>query len=76
MRDNFDPSGAGAIRIPVRVKNGRIVYFYDNCTIDLKEGTIGELAIPDYAIKDQDLRSRLSTKTTSKLLGSGTKLLA
>ncbi len=38
--------------IPVRVVKGRITYFYDGKTLDLEDGAIGDLILPEQYVKD------------------------
>lgn len=63
------------IKIPVRVVNGSIGFFYDGKMPDLTEGVIGELILPDYAVKDEDLRARLQAEFVAEVIPTGSPLL-
>lgn len=70
---------AKTVRIPVRVKDGEIEYFYEENTSFLKkikDGTIMELIVPEYALQDKELTHKLNTEHEVFFLPKGTVLLA
>lgn len=67
------------VHIPVRVKDGDIEYFYEDNTSFLKQisdGTIMEIIVPEYALKDKELAKKLSKENEVLILSKGTVLLA
>lgn len=45
--------GERTVRIPVKVVNKQLKYFYGGDLPELKEGVIGELILPEYSVKDK-----------------------
>jgi len=63
------------INIPVHIVNGKIEYYYEDGLIpEIKDGTICELIVPAYSLKDKKLREKLSQEKRMKLLDKGHKL--
>ena len=67
------------VRIPGRIKNGGIEYFYDGnkSVLDkIKNGTFIELIVPENALQDKELANKLNTEQKVFFLPKGTVLLA
>lgn len=43
---------AKTVKIPVRIVNGQVKYFYGGNLPKIKDGIIGELILPEYGIVD------------------------
>lgn len=71
--DTFDSSNK-TISIPVRFVKGKIEYFYGGKLPKLKDGVIGELILPSYAVEDKKFLVNISKENIVDLLPSGTKL--
>ena len=50
--DTFDSLNK-TVSIPIRYANGKIEYFYGGKLPKLKDGVIGELILPAYAVEDK-----------------------
>ena len=53
-------SKAKTVVIPVEIKNGTINYLYDGPLPEIAENTVGELVVPEWAIKDKEVVGFLS----------------
>ena len=72
------PLGAGekTIRIPVRIRNdGNIEYFYGGELPEMREGTIGDLVVPEWSVADQSEVARLQQEHVVSLPDSGSEVL-
>ncbi|MBF0238126.1 MAG: hypothetical protein HQM12_10495 [SAR324 cluster bacterium] len=63
------------VKIPVKIVDGEIIFFYGDKTPKLKDGTIGELILPDYALLDNNLKSNLQQKKNIQMLEKGVTLM-
>jgi hypothetical protein len=64
------------IKIPVRVNNGKLEFFYGGKLPKLSDGTIGDLIVPSYALKDERKVKLLDREIEIKLMPAGTILMA
>jgi hypothetical protein len=62
--------------LPVRCRAGAIEFFYGGPLPTLEEGTIGELVVPMFALKNQSLLSALNGPSDVELFPERTTLLA
>src|SRR5258708_444076 len=62
------------IQLPVGVTNGKLELFYGGKIPQLKEGVIGELTVPAYALVDEAWRWILQEEHTDQVLPPGTDL--
>jgi hypothetical protein len=62
--------------VPVRIRNGRVEFFYGGDLPGLEEGTIGDLVVPAFALRDQALVGPLSNFLDVPVLPAGSVLLA
>lgn len=68
---------ARTVRLPVRIVDGRPAFFYgDGKLPKLKEGTVGDLILPAYAVLDERARDDLELEVEEQALPRGTRLLA
>jgi len=65
-----DPE-AKTVSIPVRVKDGQVVLFYGEQPPGLQEGTVGELVVPAFSVRDPVLQTTLNREMTLPLLDAG-----
>jgi len=64
-------------RIPFRVVNGQLVHFYDGTPIkDLSDGTVGDIVVNNYQIKDKARVSQYNSEQVVPFLPSNTLLIA
>lgn len=71
--DTFDSLNK-TVFIPIRYANGKIEYFYGGKLPKLKDGVIGELILPTYAVEDKKFLENISKEVIVDFLPSGTKL--
>ena len=71
--DTFDSLNK-TVSIPVRYTSGKIEYFYGGKLPKLKDGVIGELILPAYAVEDKKFLENISKEVIVDFLPSGTKL--
>lgn len=64
------------VKIPVRIVDGKPVFFYGGDLPKLKEGAIGDLVLPSYAVLDKDKLLHLEEEQECDFLPKGTRLLA
>ena len=69
--DRFEKS----VRIPVKVVNGEMKFFYGGDLPKLKEGTIGDLIVPSYAISDKRQLELLQMEKSEVFLPEGSTLM-
>lgn len=69
--DRFEKS----VRIPVKVVNGEMKFFYGGDLPKLKEGTIGDLIVPSYAISDKRQLELLQMEKSEVFLPKGSALM-
>ncbi len=60
--------------VRVKVENGEIREFYGR-KLSLKEGTVGELIVPRFAISDPKMKGDLANKKDMEIIPKDTKLL-
>lgn len=63
------------VRIPVRIVNGKVKYFYGGDLPDIKNISIGELIIPNYAVKDQRYLELAQMESTIELFPRKSSLM-
>jgi hypothetical protein len=68
-------TGDRSVRVPFKVVDGTLTYFYGGELPALAEGCIGELVVPARDITDLTERTRLERRQTAPLLPKGTHLL-
>jgi len=66
---------AKTVKIPIRIINGQIKYFYGGNLPSIKDGTIGELILPEYSITDYRILNALQSEDKVKILPSGTIIM-
>lgn len=71
--DTFDSLNK-TVSIPVRCIKGKIEYYYGKKLPKLKDGVIGELILPAYAVEDKKFLENISKEVIVDFLPSGTKL--
>jgi hypothetical protein len=64
------------VKIPIRIVGGKPVFFYGGELPRLKEGIIGDLVLPSYAVLDEDKLLHLEEELECAFLPKGTRLLA
>lgn len=62
--------------LPVRVRDGRVEFFYGGPLPALEEDTIGDLVVPAFSLKNQALLGPLSNHLDVPILPAGTRLMA
>jgi hypothetical protein len=65
---------AKTVRIPVKVVDGKLAYFYDRPVPLLKPGAIGEVVLPAYAVLNRDALQLLQAEQEILLFDAGTTL--
>ena len=64
-------------RIPFRVVDGQLVHFYDGTPIkDLSDGTVGDIVVNNYRIKDKARVNQYNSAQTVPFLAKDTLLIA
>ena len=61
-------------KIPIQVRDGQIQFYFDDSLPDLKEGIIGELVVPYYAVLDPKARKLFSEERKIPLFKKKTLL--
>jgi len=64
------------VLIPVRVVEGELKFFYGGPLPSLKEGTIGDLTVPEYTVENDFKLDLIRNKLRKPFLKKGTVLLA
>jgi len=64
------------VLIPVKIVDGKVEYFYGGPLPELKEGTIGDLLIPRYAVLNNNVLELLEKEEAVELLPLGSHLRA
>jgi len=59
------------VKIPVRIVDGQVRYFYGGELPKLREGAIGDLIVPAYAIQEADDLKRLQDEHIEEILPTG-----
>jgi len=62
------------VKIPIQVRAGQIEFYFDGPLPDLKEGIIGDLVLPYYAIGDAKMRKLFSEERKIPLFKKKTLL--
>ena len=62
------------IKIPIEIKKGNIEFYFEGPLPELKDGTLGDLLIPAYAVTNSNLRKLLSEERKIPLLKKDTIL--
>ncbi len=65
---------AKRVQVPVIVKDGVLVGFYTNKPVELKDGAIGDLIMPEWAVKEEDVRRKLTSERVELFLPKGTQV--
>jgi len=65
---------AKRVQVPVIVKDGVLVGFYTNKPVELKDGAIGDLIMPEWAVKEQDVLRKLTSERFELFLPKGTQV--
>ena len=63
------------VRIPFKIVDGTLKYFYGGELPELKEGSIGDLVVPPWAFADDADRARLEQESVEPLVPAKTMLL-
>lgn len=63
------------VRIPVRIVNGMVKYYYGGDLPDIKDHIIGDLILPDYSIKDDKFLSISQQKEDVEILPEGSIIM-
>lgn len=64
-----------SVRIPFKVVDGALKYFYGGKLPQLRDGTIGDLVVPHSSLLDSKERDRLEQERIELLLPAGTLIL-
>lgn len=70
--DRYDKT----VVIPAKYVNGKFQYFYGGYLPEFQDGTIIDLVVPEYAIKDTDFLKVLNTGHSEVLLPKGETIYA
>jgi hypothetical protein len=62
------------VKIPIQVRDGQIQFYFDGSLPDLKEGIIGDLVLPYYAVLDPKARKLFSEERKIPLFKKKTLL--
>lgn len=62
------------VKIPIQVRAGQIQFYFDGPMPDLKEGSIGDLVLPYYAVRDSKARKLFSEERKIPLFKKKTLL--
>jgi len=62
------------IKIPIEIKKGNVEFYFEGPLPELKDGTLGDLIIPAYAVTNSNLRNLLSEERKIPLLKKDTIL--
>lgn len=69
-------SSKKTVLIPTRVVNGELKFFYKGRLPEFMEGTIIDLIVPRFAIKDQEFIEKLESQEFKEILQKNDKLYA
>ena len=72
---NLSDSYKATVRIPIQVRKGAVTYFYGGSLPKLKDGCVGDLIVPRYAVEDEDAVRELTREETKIVLDSRTPIL-
>jgi hypothetical protein len=62
------------VKIPVRVRKGRVRFFYGGALPALKDDTIGDLVVPAWAVLDEGRRALLQEVEAVQALPAGVEI--
>jgi hypothetical protein len=68
-----DPS-LKTVKIPVKIKNGLIEFYFEGPLPEIENGTLGDLIVPSYSVKNPKLKKLLSEERKIPLLKKDTIL--
>lgn len=71
MFDNL----AKTIKIPIIINKGEVKFLYGGEMPEIDEGTVGDLILPEYSIKNKDMVKKLQENYIVELMGASAKLL-
>lgn len=63
------------IKIPIRINKGEVKFFFGGEMPEIADGTIGELLLPEYSVKNKEMVKKLQEKYSVELFGAGSELL-
>ena len=66
---------AKTVRIPVRIENGNIQYFYGGALPELKGVVIGDLVVPSHSVTNLELLKKLNDESEKLFLEKGSTVL-
>lgn len=71
----LQPDHSKTVRIPVRIhSDGRIEYFYGGSLPSIRDGTIGDLVVPEYSLTEKDEVRLIQKEDVVLLLASGSTI--
>jgi hypothetical protein len=62
------------VKIPIEIKNGKVEFYFEGSLPEIKEGTLGDLFVPAYAVKNEKIKILLSEERNIPLFKKGTEL--
>ncbi len=62
------------VKIPIEIKNGKVEFYFEGSLPEIKDGTLGDLFVPAYAVKNEKIIILLSEERNIPLLKKGTEL--
>jgi hypothetical protein len=71
----FVDKEAKTVKIPVRMVNGQVKYFYGGNLPKVEDGVIGELILPEYSILDDSFVSVSNCEQKIEVLPSGISIM-
>lgn len=63
------------VKIPIRIVDGKVKYFYGGNLPKIRNGAIGELILPEYSIDDEPFIEVSQQQQAVQLLPSGTTII-
>ena len=66
---------AKTVLLPVRIRDGKVEYFYGGELPSLRDGTIADLVVPAYALVNQQLIGALANELAFSVLPKRSRLL-
>lgn len=70
----FFDADSQKVKIPIRITNGEIKYYYGGDLPVLKDGIIGDLTIPEYGVQDETFLKTLQFEEFVELFPNGTTI--
>jgi len=62
------------VKIPVEIKKNNVEFYFEGPLPEIMDGTLGDLVVPLYAVKDTKFKNLLSEERKIPLLKKGTDL--